>query len=389
MMSASSHTGSLIRFNNTYRDAIQSLLGTNPSAKEIIDSHPNAHKMGFSSIQTCGGTFFDVVARKGRLPGPFVQEINAAYPGIEKTMLFRGDCGLHYDRKSYDAIKMLVREHAKAGVNVFQNFHGLNDTRMQVAVARAVQEVRAETGLDIRAQGTICIEDNANITIESCLQAARELVKSGHQGFYLKSASGCLKPGFVKKLVGALMDEFPDQSVDVHVHNTYGEALPAYMEAIEAAVARRKGVGLDVLHPSIADNTAQPSVTRLYDLIQNHPDPAVRANAPALDMDALDADRDTLLALRQNYREFETRYNPALLAAMREARAAGGASATLKSIPGLEQNLAAVLGTNDWERIQIAVYKMQAKILSRLGDHSGYALCADDNHRGGHCRAAQ
>jgi hypothetical protein len=63
--------GSLIRFNNTYRDGIQSLMGTNPSAEEIVAAHPNAGKMFNGTLQTCGGTFFDIPARKGRDPRRF------------------------------------------------------------------------------------------------------------------------------------------------------------------------------------------------------------------------------------------------------------------------------------------------------------------------------
>ena len=51
---------SLIRFQDVLRDGIQSLLGTNPSAQEIIDAYPTAHLIGNDSIQTAGGTFFDL-----------------------------------------------------------------------------------------------------------------------------------------------------------------------------------------------------------------------------------------------------------------------------------------------------------------------------------------
>lgn len=35
-----------IKFQDVLRDAVQSLFGTNPSAKEIIDSYPTAHLTG-------------------------------------------------------------------------------------------------------------------------------------------------------------------------------------------------------------------------------------------------------------------------------------------------------------------------------------------------------
>jgi pyruvate/oxaloacetate carboxyltransferase len=189
---------------------------------------------------------------KGETPGDFVDTINAGYPDVVKTALIRGDCLFNYRRHSYDEIKLMVLQHAKAGVNVLLNFHGLNDTRMQASVARAANEVRAETGLDIVARGTICIEDNPNITVQSGMKAAEELIVNGHQGFYLKSASGRLKPEFVGELVEALAKKYPEQSLDIHAHDTYGEAMPSYLAAIEAATKHNHSIGVDVLHPAIA-----------------------------------------------------------------------------------------------------------------------------------------
>jgi len=61
-----SHSKPLIKFQDVLRDAVQSLFGTNPSAQEIIDAYPTANLTGSSSIQTGGGTFFDIFAKKGR-----------------------------------------------------------------------------------------------------------------------------------------------------------------------------------------------------------------------------------------------------------------------------------------------------------------------------------
>lgn len=366
---AQNRVASTVYFNNTWRDGIQSLMGTNPSAKEMVDAHPHAGEIGNGTNQTGGGTFYDLFARKGRDPNESIRIINAAYPESVKTALFRNECGVSYGRKSPDVIKEVIRQHARAGVQVFQNFHGLNDTSRTEPIDRMVQEVAREEGLNIYSAAGICIEaDNPNITVESCLAAARKRVEAGCKGFYLKSASGRVEPDFARALVGALLDEFPDQAVDVHIHETYGEALPAYMAAIEAGAARGKSVGVDVLHPAIAGNTAQPDILKVRAAILNHPDQKVRAMAPEVNMEAIEADMDSLLDLRMRYRDAETKYNPRLLKAMRSAKAAGGASATLRGIPGLEANLSAALGTKDWNEIQVKVYEMQAKILPRLGN---------------------
>ena len=79
----------------------------------------------------------------------------------------------------------------------------------------------------------------------------------------------------------------------------------------------------------------------------------------------------SLYGLRFRYREFESSYNPTLVEAMYVARTPGGASATLKSIPGLVDTLGRLLGSPrrhaNWDHIQTEIYKMQAEILEDLG----------------------
>lgn len=363
---------SQIKFQDVLRDAVQSLFGTNPSAQEIIDSYPTAHLTGTHAIQTGGGTFFDLFAKKGRNEWDEVEKLISHFRdlGVRQSALIRGDFLFGYEPQPYDVIRALVFEYAAMGMNVLQNFHGLNDARCLAGVAQAVAEARA-AGHDIIAQGTICIEDNPNVTVARCLAFADELVALGHSGFYLKSASGRLNPYFVYELVSALYRRFPDQDVTIHAHSTYGEAPACYMAATLAAIEQGKDITMDVQHPALAGSTAQPSMNKMVDLIRNYPDKRVSSKTPKLSIDAIKASMFSLYGLRFRYREFESSYNAELVDAMYAARTPGGASATLKSIPGLVDNLGRLLGTADqhadWDRIQIAIYRMQAEILKDLG----------------------
>lgn len=363
---------SQIKFQDVLRDAVQSLFGTNPSAQDIIDSYPTAHLTGTRAIQTGGGTFFDLFAKKGRNEWDEVEKLISHFRdlGVRQSALIRGDFLFGYEPQPYDVIRALVFEYAAMGMNVLQNFHGLNDARSLAGVAQAVAEARA-AGHDIIAQGTICIEDNPNVTVARCLAFADELVALGHSGFYLKSASGRLNPYFVYELVSALYRRFPDQDVTIHAHSTYGEAPACYMAATLAAIEQGKDITMDVQHPALAGSTAQPSMNKMVDLIRNYPDKRVASQSPRLNIDAIKASMFSLYGLRFRYREFESSYNAELVDAMYAARTPGGASATLKSIPGLVDNLGRLLGTADkhadWDRIQIAIYRMQAEILKDLG----------------------
>lgn len=363
----------LIQFQDVLRDAIQSLTGTNPSAREIIDAYPTAHKTGTASIQTGGGTFFDIFARKGRDEWNEVETLISHFKeqGVKQSALVRGDFLFGYEPQSYDVVRAMVFEYAEMGMNILQNFHGMNDSRALVGVAKAVQEAQ-EAGYDIIAQGTICIEDNSNVTVEKCLEFAQELVDMGHQGFYLKSASGRLDPDFVYELTAALYDKFPEQDITIHAHSTYGEAPACYMAAAKAATERGKPLTMDVQHPALSGSTAHPSMNKMASLIEGSPNDNISSNAPDLDINAIKDSMSSLFAMRFQYRDFESSYNPELLAAMREARTPGGASSTLKSIPGLVDMLGRSIGTDekpaDWDTIQTEIYKMQARILPDLGD---------------------
>ena len=361
-----------IKFQDVLRDAIQSLFGTNPSAQEIIDTYPTAHLTGVASIQTGGGTFFDIFAKKGRNEWDEVEKLITHFKnlGVRQSALIRGDFLFGYQPQPYDVIKAMVFEYAAMGMNILQNFHGMNDVRCLIGVAKAVKEAQ-EAGYDIIAQGTICIEENPNITVEKCLDFAQELVAIGHRGFYLKSASGRLRPDFVYELVGALYDRFADQDITIHAHSTYGEAPACYMAAALAAIKKGKDITMDVQHPALAGSTAQPSMNKMAGLIKNYPDERIKSNMPELNIDAIKGSMNSLYGLRFRYREFESSYNPKLMEAMYVARTPGGASATLKSVPGLVDTLGRLLGTPeqhaDWDQIQTEIYKMQAQILDDLG----------------------
>lgn len=369
---------SLIRFQDVYRDAIQSLMGTNPSADQITQAYENAVLTGVDSIQVAGGTFYDIFAKKGRDEWAELKRITDFFRDkevdgkkIKLSALIRGDFLFTYEPQSYDVVRATVFEHAKMGINILQNFHGMNDARCLVGVAQAVKEAQ-EAGYDIVAQGTICVEDkpgtDSDEYIESLVEFARELIEMGHEGIYVKSASGRLNPDMIYKLMDRLYTEFPDQKMTIHAHSTYGEAPICYMAAARAAIEHGKEITMDVQNPALAGSTAQPSMLKMLSLIKNHPLKAMRDNAPKLNIDVIKDSMSKLFAMRFLFRDFEATYNPRLLAAMRKARTPGGASATLKSIPGLVDNLGRMLGTDDWDEIQIAIYEMQAKILPDLGE---------------------
>lgn len=356
-----------IQYHYVFRDAIQSLFGTSPSAEEMIETAQNVGEYGAQHVQTGGGTFFDLFAKKGRDEWQQIETLINHFKeqDVKQTALIRGDFLFGYEPQPYDVIHATVFEYAKMGMNELQNFHGMNDHRALVGVAKAVQEAKA-AGYDISARGVICIEDNPNITIESCMAHADKLIELGHEGFYLKSASGVVDDDFVYELTAALYEKYPEQSINIHVHATYGMAEPAYVAAARAAKEANKPIMMDVQTPAFHGPTSHPDILEMNDIFAHDPDFA--DHVPEINASAIEADAKASYELRFTYRDTETSTNPKVQDAMLKARVPGGASTTLKSTPGLVENLSLYLGTSNWDEIQIAIYEMQAEILDDIGN---------------------
>jgi pyruvate/oxaloacetate carboxyltransferase len=363
-----------VRYNIVLRDAIQSLMGTAVSAEQILGAYQNVHDVGAATIQTSGGTFFDIFAKKGRDEWVENDQLLSHFKdkGVHQTMLVRGDFMLGYTPLAFDVLKATVKEFALMGMNDFQNFHGMSDVRATAGVAEAVRQVREETGLDIRATAGIMVTNNPNNTLDEALRTAAIMKEQGHTGFYFKSASGCVDDQAFGQLVERFVREFgADELYNAHIHGTYGKSSRAYMSGIEAAILNGASIGIDVQTPAMANSAAHESIVTMDDLIRSHPNQVIASAASEINHDALVADFAAQAKLRFHYRDTEVRYTKALHAAMEGAQVPGGASATLRGIPEFEASMTSALTQKlnrkpSWEEIQIAVYEMQAIIAEDL-----------------------
>ena len=123
-------------------------------------------------------------------------------------------------------------------------------------------------------------------------------------------------------------------------------------------------------------------MTKMAELVSNYPDPSVNIHAPELNTKAIKDSLESLLKLRFRYREYETAYDKELLDEMYEARVLGGASSTLKSIPGLVDNLARILEleneSDKWEKNTISYIQTTEKnIRGFRGANSSNSICCE------------
>ncbi len=345
-----------VKFNNTQRDAYQSNLGMQPSATEMTQAETHLEQVGWHSVQGGGGTFFHVPMLRGRDPWEEQRIVREAYPTTPMSILVRGDVLVGYDVNPDDVIETYVREMVNSGINGFTIFDGLNDTRNQEVPIRAVNQCRDE-GAKVYAQGVICVGDTPAFDMDLYMKSAAELAAMDVRDFYLKDPCGLVKPDTVYELVSRLKDKY-DKDVFLHVHNSHGLAYASYMAGIEAGAD-----AIDVGHPGMGENVAQPSALKMLELIENHPNATVSGRAPKLNIGAIDADMESLLALRFRYRGTEPVFDREVYEALFQAKGPGGAASAIRAMfePQFQGRK---IG---WRQAQIDIYKRQAEILARFG----------------------
>ena len=358
-----------VKINFTIRDALQANLGMNVPADEIVEATENAQYYGVHSIQTSGGTAWDLPIKKGRDPIHFNGTILDHFESVQSTALGRGDILFGYERQPYDQQYEQLKFHAEHGLNHVQNFNGNNDIEMMRGPIKAILELQ-EQGFDIHGWGSICIQENPNTLenedqiIAEHVEFAKTLLEVGHEALYLKNANGVLRPEFTGKLVTALREELGDDlPIHVHVHDTYGHAVGNYLAAIKAGAT-----GVDILPDALAGGTGQASLSLLMHAMEHSGDADLVARMPKdINYDAIEDDHDVQVLMRAAYSQTEMKFDLENIRKAEAAGSAGGAISAIKAVRGLVENLGRKLETDDWDTIRNAIYERKAENREALG----------------------
>lgn len=358
-----------IEIHFTIRDALQSNHGMNVPADDVVASMPNVADYGVASVQTSGGTAWDLPIKKGRDPFEFNSKILDHCSDVQTTALGRGNALFAYDAQPYDVIRAQMQFHAEHGLNVVQNFNAMNDLEQMEGPIRAIKELQAD-GYDIHGWGTICVQENPNTQenedalIAQHVDMAEQLLEMGHEGIYVKNANGVLRPEFTGKLVGALRERLgEDVPINIHVHNTYGQAIGNYLAAIKAGAT-----GVDVLPDALAGGTAQASLSMLEHAMKYSGDPEIEARLPqGINYDAIEADHEAQILMRAANSQTELKYDRDNLSKAEAAGSAGGAISAIKGVHGLVENIGRKLGTDDWDTIRNAIYAQKEQNRAAFG----------------------
>ena len=247
--------------DTTFRDAHQSLLATRVRTQDFLGIAADTQKAlpQLFSTEMWGGATFDVAYRfLNEDPWDRLKKLRTEMPNVLFQMLFRGSNAVGYQNYPDNVIEAFIKQAAENGIDVFRIFDSLNWIPQ---MEKSIQAVRDNGKI---AEGTICYTGNfldpiqTKYTLQYYKEMAKELEKMGSHIIGIKDMSGILKPQAAYQLISELKETI-DLPIHLHTHDTSGNGIFTYAEAIRAGVDV-----IDVATSAMSSRTSQPSMSSLY-----------------------------------------------------------------------------------------------------------------------------
>ncbi|MDT3960543.1 pyruvate carboxylase [Staphylococcus kloosii] len=284
--------------DTTFRDAHQSLLATRVRTNDMMNiASKTAQVMKDNfSLEMWGGATFDVAYNfLKENPWERLERLRKAIPNVLFQMLLRASNAVGYKNYPDNVIKKFVKESADAGIDVFRIFDSLNWIDQMKVANEAVQEAGKISEGTICYTGDILNPERSNIyTLDYYVNMAKTLEREGFHILAIKDMAGLLKPKAAYELVAELKSVV-DIPIHLHTHDTSGNGLLLYKQAIDA--------GVDVIDTAVASMsglTSQPSANSLYYALNGFPRD-MRA-----DIEGMESLSQYWGTVRQYYSDFES-----------------------------------------------------------------------------------
>lgn len=283
--------------DTTLRDAHQSLLATRVRTHDMLNIIEHTARMlpSLFSLEMWGGATFDVAYRFLKEdPWQRLVSLRAKTPNILFQMLLRGANAVGYTNYPDNVIKAFVAESAAAGIDVFRIFDSLNWLPGMTVAIDAVRASGKIAEASLCYTGDILDPARTKYDLQYYISLAKDLEQAGAHILGIKDMAGLLKPEAAYRLVSALK-ETVDIPIHLHTHDTSGNGIYTYAQAIKAGVDI-----VDVAISSMAGMTSEPSANTLWYAL------AGNERQPDLDIGALTALSHYWEDVRAYYKEFET-----------------------------------------------------------------------------------
>jgi pyruvate carboxylase subunit B len=189
---------------------------------------PDLDRVGYHSLEVWGGATFEASLRYlNEDPWQRLRELKKVVKDTPLQMLLRGQNLVGYKNYPDDVVRLFVERAARAGVDIFRIYDGLNDLRNMVVPIRATKVAGRHV------QGAICYTVSPIHTVRSFTAMAQELADLGSNSICIKDMAGLITPIEAGRLVAAVR-KATDLPVAFHTHCTAGMGPMAALAAVEA-----------------------------------------------------------------------------------------------------------------------------------------------------------
>ena len=217
--------------NVDLRDGQQSLLATRIRTEEVVPILGKMDQVGYEAIECWGGATFDACIRfVFDDPWERLRTYKAAFKKTPLRMLLRGQNLVGYQQYPDDIVEKFVELAVKNGIDIFEVFDGLNDTRNTETAIRAIKKY----GKHVAACLAVC--KSPVHTPELYIQYAKNYMAIGADSIYLEDMAGMFKPAEIFNLVKEMKKALP---IPIYFHGHCGGGMMdlEYWEAIRAGVS--------------------------------------------------------------------------------------------------------------------------------------------------------
>jgi pyruvate carboxylase subunit B len=189
---------------------------------------PDLDRVGYHSLEVFGGATFEAGLRYlNEDPWQRLRDLKKVVKDTPLQMLLRGQNLVGYKNYPDDVVRLFVERAARAGVDIFRIYDGLNDLRNMVVPIKAAKVAGRHV------QGAICYTISPIHTVRSFAALANELADLGCDSICIKDMAGLITPAEAGRLVAAVR-KAADLPVAFHTHCTAGMGPMAAMAAVDA-----------------------------------------------------------------------------------------------------------------------------------------------------------
>jgi pyruvate carboxylase subunit B len=211
-----------------FRDANQSLIKSRMGTEDMVALAPDLDRVGYHSLEVWGGATFEACLRYlNEDPWQRLRELKKVVKDTPLQMLLRGQNLVGYKNYPDDVVRLFVERAARAGVDIFRIYDGLNDIRNMVVPIKAARLAGRHV------QGAICYTVSPIHTVRSFTDMAQELADLGSDSICIKDMAGLITPIEAGKLVAAVR-KATDLPVAFHTHCTAGMGPMSALAAVDA-----------------------------------------------------------------------------------------------------------------------------------------------------------